>query len=110
MECVLEVMEQPAERVKFRTEVKRYLFVKPSFKMTNLKITLKYFNQVHGHRCQQRELLLGQVRQNSLLALHPCLIFADCDAGRDGGFSQSPSTSETRPLPPSGHPDQNEPR
>jgi len=35
MECMLEIMEQPAERVKFRTEV-------------------------HGHRCQQRELLLGQ--------------------------------------------------
>ena len=25
MECVLEVMEQPAERVKFRTEVKSFL-------------------------------------------------------------------------------------
>ena len=28
MECVLEVMEQPAERVKFRTEVKTNFFVK----------------------------------------------------------------------------------
>jgi hypothetical protein len=36
MECGLEVMEQPAERVKFRMEV-------------------------HSHRCQQAELLLGRV-------------------------------------------------
>jgi len=48
IECLLEVMEQPAERVKFRTEV--------NF-LSNFSTLL---NQVHGHRCQQRELLLGQ--------------------------------------------------
>ena len=57
MECVLEVMEQPAERVKFRTEVKTI------FGETQIHLTV-FKKQVHGHRCQQRELLLGQVRQS----------------------------------------------
>ena len=55
IECLLEVMEQPAERVKFRTEV--------NF-LSNFSTLL---NQVHGHRCQQRELLLGQVGQNIIV-------------------------------------------
>ena len=53
MECRLEVMEQPAERVKFRMEV-------------------------HSHRCQQTELLLGRVSGARVVlilcpaALAPC--------------------------------------
>ena len=42
MECSIEMLEQPARKVKFRMEV-------------------------HSHRCQQKELLLGRVRQKTTL-------------------------------------------
>ena len=40
MECSIEMLEQPARKVKFRMEV-------------------------HSHRCQQKELLLGRVRKKT---------------------------------------------
>ena len=43
MECSIEMLEQPARKVKFRMEV-------------------------HSHRCQQKELLLGRVRKKTALS------------------------------------------
>ena len=53
MECTLEVMEQPAERVKFRMEV-------------------------HSHRCQQTELLLGRVSNARVVIIFCPLLLASC--------------------------------